>query len=112
VAALDADIGWRCHAGGTEDQGRRWQPYTDFLVGSVLMALPWGGPDLAQSAPADLDRLFGKVATMYLSIAHLLICALYVFLTRLCISWKAAAAPHSLAGVDEARQNVDVLCET
>jgi len=26
------------------------------------MALPWGGPDLAQSAPADLDRLFTKVA--------------------------------------------------
>lgn len=48
--------------GGSEDEGRRWQPYTDFLVYSALMALPWGGADLAQSAPADLDRLFARVS--------------------------------------------------
>ena len=53
-------------AGGTTDQGRRWQPYTDFLVYSALMALPWGGPDLAQSAPAELDRLFTKVIALRL----------------------------------------------
>lgn len=54
------ELRW-CGIGGTMDQGRRWQPYTDFLVYSALMALPWGGPDLAQSAPAELDRLFAKV---------------------------------------------------
>ena len=29
---------------------------------AALMALPWGGADLAQSAPADLDRLFARVS--------------------------------------------------
>ena len=34
-----------------------WQPYADYLVYSVLIALPWGGADLAEGAPAELDKL-------------------------------------------------------
>lgn len=39
------------------DDGRSWQPYADHLVYTALMALPWGGPELAESVPdavADL----------------------------------------------------------
>lgn len=39
------------------DSSRVWQPYADYLVYSVLMALPWGGTDLAEGAPAELDKL-------------------------------------------------------
>ena len=39
------------------DGGRVWQPYADYLVYSVLLALPWGGPDLAEGAPAELEKL-------------------------------------------------------
>lgn len=48
-------------AGGSGDSGRLWQPYTDYLVYAALMALPWGGAELAESAPSDLERLFGGV---------------------------------------------------
>ncbi|EIE25257.1 ARM repeat-containing protein [Coccomyxa subellipsoidea C-169] len=48
-------------AGGGGDSGRLWQPYTDYLVYAALMALPWGGAELAESAPSDLERLFGGV---------------------------------------------------
>jgi nuclear cap-binding protein subunit 1 len=58
--------GWRrvflyLSAGGSGDSGRLWQPYTDYLVYAALMALPWGGAELAESAPSDLERLFGGV---------------------------------------------------
>ena len=42
--------------GGVDDR-RVWQPYADYLVYSVLIALPWGGPDLAEGAPAELEKL-------------------------------------------------------
>ena len=42
-------------AGPEGDDGRGWQPYTDFLVASVLLALPWGGPELAEAAPEKLQ---------------------------------------------------------
>lgn len=35
------------------DSGRGWQPYADHLVYSALAALPWGGSELAESAPAE-----------------------------------------------------------
>ena len=38
-----------------------WQPYADYLVYIALMALPWGGPDLAEGAPQDLERLLAEV---------------------------------------------------
>lgn len=43
------------HAGG---DAQAWQPYADFLVSSVLMALPWGGSELAESAPDQITLLF------------------------------------------------------
>lgn len=36
------------------DSGRSWQPYADHLVYSALAALPWGGSELAESAPAEV----------------------------------------------------------
>ena len=42
---------------------RLWQPYADFLVGGVLMALPWGGSELAESAPEQMALLFSAVET-------------------------------------------------
>ena len=49
-------------AGGeTVDEQRIWQPYADHLVYSVLMALPWGGSDLAEGAPTELEKLMGEV---------------------------------------------------
>ena len=36
------------------DSGRGWQPYADHLVYSALAALPWGGSELAESAPAEV----------------------------------------------------------
>lgn len=49
-------------AGGEgQDDQRIWQPYADHLVYSVLMALPWGGADLAEGAPAELEKLMSEV---------------------------------------------------
>jgi nuclear cap-binding protein subunit 1 len=48
-------------AGGLEDGGRGWQPYTDHVVYCALMALPWGGPELAEGAPAETARIFAAV---------------------------------------------------
>ena len=39
---------------------RVWQPYADYLVYSVLIALPWGGADLAEGAPAELEKLLSE----------------------------------------------------
>ncbi len=44
-------------AGDKSDEGRQWQPYTDYLVYSALMALPWGGPELVAGAADGDDRL-------------------------------------------------------
>ena len=41
--------------------GRAWQPYADFLVYVALAALPWCGGELQQSAPQELDTLYGRV---------------------------------------------------
>ncbi|KAK9821283.1 hypothetical protein WJX74_008679 [Apatococcus lobatus] len=43
--------------GDMQDGGRLWQPYTDFLVTSALLAVPWGGPEMAESAPNDMQQL-------------------------------------------------------
>lgn len=37
------------------DDGRSWQPYADYLVYMTLMALPWGGAELAEGAPEQLQ---------------------------------------------------------
>ena len=51
----------RPSAGGdSRDEQRIWQPYTDYLVYIVLMALPWGGPDLAETAPAEMEKLLAE----------------------------------------------------
>lgn len=44
-------------AGPAGDDGRSWQPYADHLVYMALMALPWGGPELADSVPEQLGGL-------------------------------------------------------
>lgn len=43
-----------------QDGGRLWQPYTDFLVTSALLAVPWGGPEMAESAPNDVQQLLAS----------------------------------------------------
>ncbi|KAL4428043.1 hypothetical protein ABPG75_002132 [Micractinium tetrahymenae] len=43
------------------DDGCSWQPYTDHLVYSALMVLPWGGAELAESVPAELSALLAAV---------------------------------------------------
>ncbi|GMH33943.1 hypothetical protein BSKO_01777 [Bryopsis sp. KO-2023] len=46
----------------TQDStGRSWQPWTDYIVNIILMALPWGGSELADSAPAEFTSVFEKV---------------------------------------------------
>lgn len=49
-----------CNAGDMQDGGRLWQPYTDFLVTAALMAVPWGGPEMAESAPNDVQQLLAS----------------------------------------------------
>ena len=49
-----------CSAGNMQDGGRLWQPYTDFLVTSALLAVPWGGPEMAESAPNDVQQLLAS----------------------------------------------------
>ena len=49
--------------GGSVDCGRGWQPYADHLVYSALAALPWGGSELAESAPAEVCDLAPAVSS-------------------------------------------------
>jgi hypothetical protein len=42
--------------------GASWQPYTDFLAAAALCALPWGGAELAEGAPATLAALLDAAA--------------------------------------------------
>lgn len=44
-----------------DDKGARWQPYADYLVYTALMALPFGGPELSDSAPDQIEALLGQV---------------------------------------------------
>ena len=53
-------------AGPAGDDGRSWQPYADHLVYMALMALPWGGPELAESLPAELAALL-QAADAYMA---------------------------------------------
>lgn len=55
----------RAQADGEEvdDDGSSWQPYTDWLMYSALISLPWGGPELAHAAGDDISALLGSVAT-------------------------------------------------
>ena len=46
------------------DDGRTWQPYADQLVYAALAALPFGGPELAEAAPEQLQGLL-SAATAY-----------------------------------------------
>lgn len=41
--------------------GRSWQPYTDFIVYTVLIALPWGSTVIFEDAPAAWEALCTKV---------------------------------------------------
>ena len=50
-------------AGGKADEGRQWQPYTDDLVYSALIALPWGGPELVAAGGPDGDDALGPLFT-------------------------------------------------
>lgn len=44
-------------AGPAGDDGRSWQPYTDHLVYMALVALPWGGPELGEPLPGEVEAL-------------------------------------------------------
>ena len=50
-----------CQWTNAGSDARLWQPYTDFLVEAVLMALPWAGSELAESAPDQVALLFSAV---------------------------------------------------
>ncbi|PSC75984.1 nuclear cap-binding subunit 1 [Micractinium conductrix] len=43
------------------DDGRAWQPYADHLAYAALLALPWGGHELAESVPGELAALMEAV---------------------------------------------------
>ena len=57
---MEALISCPSAGGDTRDEQRIWQPYADYLVYIVLMALPWGGPDLAETAPAEMEKLLAE----------------------------------------------------
>lgn len=44
-----------------DSTGHSWQLWTDYLVAIVLLALPWGGSELVDSAPSEFSLLFEKV---------------------------------------------------
>lgn len=47
--------------GAEGDDGRAWQPYADHLAYAALLALPWGGHELAESVPGELAALMEAV---------------------------------------------------
>eukprot|EP00803_Ostreobium_quekettii_P001012 evm.model.scf_516.7 EVM.evm.TU.scf_516.7 scf_516:63384-73886(+) len=58
---VDAALTCAKETGKGDPSGRSWQPWSDYLVYIVLMALPWGGIELAESAPAEVEELLDKV---------------------------------------------------
>lgn len=44
-----------------ESSRQSWQLWTDYLVSIILLALPWGGSELVDSAPSEFSSLFEKV---------------------------------------------------
>ncbi|KAJ9529912.1 hypothetical protein QJQ45_022282 [Haematococcus lacustris] len=46
---------------GVDPSGHSWQPWSDWLVGSVLAALPWAGAELSVACPAEWAALSGLV---------------------------------------------------
>lgn len=53
---VDAALGV-ADASPAGDDGRSWQPYTDQLVYMALVALPWGGPELGEPLPGEVEAL-------------------------------------------------------
>ena len=43
------------------DGGQAWQPYADHLVYMAVLALPFGGPELADTVPEELRQLVAAV---------------------------------------------------
>lgn len=61
VECLDSLVTYANSYLDSEDaSGRSWQPWTDFMVSSVLLALPWGASELADSAPTEFSEIFTK----------------------------------------------------
>lgn len=51
--------------GNSKGEARLWQPYADYLVYSVLVALPWGGSELMEASIADSSS-FLEAAEKYM----------------------------------------------
>lgn len=45
--------------------GQSWQPWTDYLIYIVLIALPWGGPELLDSVSNELNNIFDKIQSYF-----------------------------------------------
>ena len=53
---------FQCCSAGDTGQSRLWQPYSDYLVYSVLIALPWMATELAEGTHEGLQALLASVA--------------------------------------------------
>ena len=53
---------FECCCAGDAGQSRLWQPYSDCLVYSVLIALPWMATELAEGTHEGLQALLASVA--------------------------------------------------
>jgi hypothetical protein len=49
-------------AAGSDPSGRTWQPWADYLVGIVVLALPWSGKQLQAAAPQATADLLVSIA--------------------------------------------------
>lgn len=62
AAAASLKFDFKCCAAGDTSQSRLWQPYSDYLVYSVLIALPWMATELAEGTHEGLQALLASVA--------------------------------------------------
>ena len=53
---------FECWSAGDGGQSRLWQPYSDYLVYSVFIALPWMATELAEGTHEGLQALLASVA--------------------------------------------------
>ena len=51
-----------CCCAGDTGHSRLWQPYSDYLVYSVLIALPWMATELAEGTHEGLQALLASIA--------------------------------------------------
>lgn len=57
LTTIFANVCALCVFAAADPTGVSWQPYSDFLVYSVLAALPWCASDLGGECPAEFASL-------------------------------------------------------